>query len=159
FDGIGATSCRNAEGNPIIISNNLIYDIRNDGDQSGLEVDNSTGVYFFHNTVVLDTAGASSGATTYGFEYGTGDSNIQFKNNIIYITRGGSSGKRGIYMANAGINFSCDYNDYYINATSGSNIIGQLGNSYNTLTAWQSASGKDYHSYTINPLFPSAINN
>jgi metal-sulfur cluster biosynthetic enzyme len=132
--------------------NNLIYNINNGG---GLIY----GIYgagynnwnYYHNTVVLDDASATAG-TTYGmYVYGTG---VNVKNNIVYITRGGTGTKYDLYFSTTGVT-SSNNNDLYINSPAGTNGIGYYNAGYATLAAWQAANGGiyDQQSLSVDPMF------
>src|SRR5690606_5395793 len=88
-------------GNENIISNNAIYNINgNGGTIYAIYNNNSDYARYYHNTVTLDYTGATSG-NTRGF-YQTGSATgIEFKNNIVSISRGGSGTKYCVYRATA----------------------------------------------------------
>jgi metal-sulfur cluster biosynthetic enzyme len=132
--------------------NNLIYNINNGG---GLIY----GIYgagynnwnYYHNTIVLDDASATAG-TTYGmYVYGTG---VNVKNNIVYITRGGTGTKYNLYYSTTGVAAS-NNNVLYNNAAAGTNGIGYYNAGYATLAAWQAANGGvyDQQSISVDPMF------
>jgi len=139
-----------------IIANNAIYDIRTPTSQYGFHVSLSSSYYYiYHNTVLLDTAGAASSSTTAGLYY-EANSNINFENNIISLSRSGSGSRYGIYTTTAANPaFICDYNDIVI-ASGSSNYIGRnVSTSYASLALWQSGTLRDAHSTTQDPLFTS----
>ncbi|MBL0340946.1 MAG: hypothetical protein IPP71_08465 [Bacteroidetes bacterium] len=46
-----------------------------------------------------------------------------------------------------------NYNDLYVNGPTGLNYTGYNGTAYTTLSAWQTGSGKDLNSVSVDPLF------
>lgn len=152
FNGIKITYVPTDAANMNVVANNVIYDIRNDQSQYGIIVNNSSYVNFVHNTIVLDTAGAASSTTTSGFQNDGGNANINFKNNIVIVTRTGSGSKYGINVTSAGTAFASDYND----VVTGSNNFGRFGSTnYSTLATWQTGTLLDAHSASIDPAFTS----
>ncbi|RYZ96792.1 MAG: hypothetical protein EOP47_23095, partial [Sphingobacteriaceae bacterium] len=149
FKAINVANCPASVSTVNTISNNIIYDIRNTGEQEGIGVTGSSFVNVYHNTVLLDNAATGSGVTTSGFYY---ESNIKvnFKNNIVAMLRQGTG--YGINLANAGADFSSDYNDIFV---SGTNVVGRRSGNHATLAAWQAATGFDAHSTSQDPVFTS----
>ncbi|MFQ6617648.1 MAG: FlgD immunoglobulin-like domain containing protein, partial [Fidelibacterota bacterium] len=87
--------------------------------------------------------------------YNAGNNNV-FKNNILYIKSGGTGIAVDTYgdpgTLPSGTVF--DYNNLY--PASENAHIGRIdNNNYNSLSAWQSASGQDNHSKSSDPLFAS----
>src|SRR5690606_4512828 len=74
-------------GNENWVINNLIYDVNNNGTLYGIYNSSSDGVFYYHNTISLDDPDATGG-TTRGFYQTTAATGIEFKNNIVTITRG-----------------------------------------------------------------------
>ena len=140
---------------PIIFSNNLIYDINNSGTIYG--VYNSGAAYnkYYHNTISLDDLTATTSSATRGIYQVTNVQGIEFMNNIVSIKRGGSGTNYGIYKGTAATPITANYNNYFI-AGSGTNHIGYEGGSETTLADWQTASGQDLNSSDLAPLFSSA---
>jgi hypothetical protein len=138
-------------GNENIVRNNLISNLKTTtGTQAGIYLTGGSFVIAEHNTIVIDDATSASG-TAYGI-YCTGPSNI-FRNNIVYISRGGTGTKYCLYFTAAGIPLYCDYNDLVMASTTGANGIVDLTNTYTTLASWQAFSGLDLHSSTADPVF------
>src|SRR5690606_33126635 len=124
------------------VVNNLIYDISNNGTIYGLYNSGSDGVFYYHNTVSLDEPNATGGLTR-GFFQTTLASGIEFKNNIVSITRGGTGVKYALYFATATSTIVSDNNVLYINAPAGTNSIGYSGSAQATLGDWQTATSGD----------------
>jgi hypothetical protein len=141
-------------GSPNRVTNNLIYKFNSTtGTQYGLYNSSSDGVYYYHNTVVLDHPGSTSGVTR-GFYQTTTAADIQFKNNIVYITRGGTGAKNCIYFGVTTSTIASDYNVFYL-STAGTSGIGFYSSNQVTLANWQSVNTNAYdqNSVVANPLF------
>lgn len=137
--------------------NNLIYNMNSDsGSIYGIYM--ATGlIKAYHNTISLDNSAASGLSTsilTEGF-YLANSAGIELKNNIVSITRGGSSTKYGIYSLIATPNTLIENNnDIYVRATNGN--FGYTGGvAKTTLSAWQSATAQGSNTYDKNPGFIS----
>jgi gliding motility-associated-like protein len=150
--GIYIAGSGSSAAQPNSAQNNLMYNFNNGaGNEYGIYDQGYTSWNFYHNTIVLDDAAATAG-TTYGcYAYG---SNVNVKNNIIYITRGGTGTKYGVYFSTSGVAASSN-NDLYVNAPAGTNNIGYYSSAYSTLTAWQ-GTGFDLNSVSYDPLFVNA---
>lgn len=132
------------------IFNNLVYNVNHDGLTNGIRAEAASFTNIYHNTFVLD-GGTGLPAGTYGFYHtGTG-SNINFKNNIIYITRGSNADKFGIYKNNAAAGITSNNNVIYLN-TGGNDYIGYQSTPRQTLADWQST-GQDLLSKSDDPVF------
>ncbi len=160
FYGIYITSSDASAGNENIFSNNVLYNINAGGVQYGIYNGGSDSSRFYHNTVLLDDAGYSGTSVTYGFYQVTTAKGIEFKNNIIKIARGGAGIKYCLYFAATGTasDITSDYNDLLNTSGSGTNGIGYMAlpvpaMGYNNLAAWQSGSGKDIKSESVEPAF------
>lgn len=143
------------------VINNVISNISGNGTVYGIY--NSTGdtMQAYHNTVVIDDITSASGSA-YGF-YQTGSSSgVDFRNNIISITRGGTGLKRCIYFVTTTSSIRCNNNILYMNAGGGTNNhLGQFGTTnFTTLTDWQTANTNSYdqNSVSVNPTFTGTAN-
>jgi len=150
FIGIEVTYCVASATTKNTVSNNLIYDIQTVKDQEGITLTNSSYVDVYNNTVVLDGTVAGSGATN-GLKYDGPTFNINFKNNIINVARQGVSGGYGVYVTAATTAFVSDYNNIYVAAPH--NFGRNVSTTYNTLALWQTATSRDIHSTSQDPLF------
>jgi len=155
FSGIYSDNVTQSVGNEVVVSNNAIYDVQGSGIQYAIYNVSSGGIHYYHNTISLDNT-ASSNATTRGF-YQTGTaSNIQFRNNIITIRRGGTAAaatKFGMYLETPGSGITSDYNDFFVAGAGVNNFIGFFNANQATLAAWKTASGKDANSLNIDPIY------
>ena len=120
----------------------------------------SDGGWFYHNTVVLSNATSTSG-TTRGIFQSTAATNIQFRNNIVYITRAGSGTKHALYFATATSAIISNNNVLYVNAPGSTVGIGSFGTTnYATLADWQTANSGAYDAQyvSLDPQFLDPAN-
>ena len=151
--GIYFTTCDATAANPNIISNNAIYDINNNGVIYALYNIGSDHAYYYHNTISLDHAAATTTSATRGVYQTTAATGLQFINNIFTIGRGGAGEKHGIYINTNTTALTSTNNDIYISATAGNNYTGYFNAiDYGTLAAWQ-AIGYDANSISEDPLY------
>lgn len=145
-----------APGNtdPNIFANNLVYKMTNSGVQNGLLLSsNVDNVRVYHNTIALNDE-AAIGGDTRGIYITPAVADLDIKNNIIYITRGGPDVKEAVNIQ-AGTP-TIDYNVYYVNSLGGNNFIGyENSQGYGTFAAWQAANGGTYdqNSQEADPIF------
>ncbi|MGZ8544234.1 MAG: beta strand repeat-containing protein, partial [Flavisolibacter sp.] len=142
------------------IFNNLIYNFDSEsGIQYGLYNSGADGHYYYHNTIVLDDNSTLSNDVTKGIYQTTAASNIQFRNNIVYITRGGTGDKMAIHFNTTTSTIISNNNVLFVNATPG--FIGGYGTTdFATLADWQGANGGAYdqQSVSVDPVFADAAN-
>ena len=141
------------------IYNNLIYNINSDGTIYGLYNSGSDYVSYYYNTISLDNTGSTAGST-YGFYQTTAASGIEFKNNNISITRGGSGTKYVCYWSTNTSLISSDRNNLYVNSLgSGAQYVGYWNaTTYASLANWQTANTNafDQNSASSDPLYVNA---
>lgn len=144
------------------VSNNLIHSFTNTSTQYGIN-DASWGagssISIYHNTIALNYSLMTGAATTSAITLSasstpTGSHDI--KNNILYISRGGSgtsANKRLIDVASANTSFTSDYNVFAFETSEGNRHFGRIAsNNYSDFATWQGL-GKDVHSVNANPIF------
>ncbi|MFY7886782.1 MAG: beta strand repeat-containing protein, partial [Dolichospermum sp.] len=173
FDAVSATNTNTFYGIYIAadgtlgaenkVINNLIYNITNtNGSQYGIYNSGAAYNQIYHNSIILNGVTSTAGLT-YGFYQTTAVAGVDFRNNLIYITRGGSGAKRCVYFATTTSTITSNNNNYYLNAASGTdNAIGNFGTtSYTSLFDWQAVNSNAYdqNSYNLNPQFVDAANN
>ncbi len=162
FYGVYLSSSDAVSGSENTIKNNLIYNVNGEGIQYGLYNSSSDYARFYHNTVVLDDQGATSTSTSYytrGFYSTSLTTGIELFDNIFAISRNSVADKHAIYIGTTGTTFTSDYNDFYITSTTGTiNNVGYLvGTQAPTLSDWQTVSGGDANSITLNPAFVNVV--
>jgi len=152
--GIYSSSCDAPVGSENYVVNNLIYNFNSTtGTQYAIYNSGSDGVYYYHNTISLDEPTSTSGITR-GLYQTTAATNIEFKNNIVSITRGGTGVKIAVYKGTAGSSIALDNNVYYLNsAGSGAMYVGYQGGNLATLSDWQSTTAQDANSIVEDPMF------
>ncbi|TCJ17728.1 hypothetical protein EPD60_05950 [Flaviaesturariibacter flavus] len=160
FYGVYFTSTDALGGLENKVYNNLIWNLTGSGNVYGFYNAGSDNIWYHHNTIVLDGSPATSSATNLAraFYQTTIAAGIEFKNNIVAITRNGSSTKHAIYMNTPTSSIVSDHNDFYINAPGGANYVGFLNANQQTLANWQAASLQDAGSIVANPVFTDPTN-
>ncbi len=145
----------------LLVANNLIYDIASYGYSSGWTYsDNGYGIMastgggykIYFNTISLATNQTTAGNTAaININGASTAASFDIRDNIIANTQ--TTGTRyAVYCAAANTIFTdIDYNDYW----PGTGSVGYLGGAAATLAAWQTATGKDVHSKSADPLFVS----
>lgn len=159
--GIYANGADAPAGSENRVINNLVYKMNSlTGTIYGLYNSSSDGFYYYHNTVVLDHAAATAGITR-GFYQLTTATNIQVRNNIIVIARGGTGVKYCLYFGTTTSSITSNTNVLLNTSTTGTNGIGSFGaTGFATLLDWQGANGGAYdqQSVSIDPLFADPAN-
>lgn len=140
-----------------IVSNNLIYQVNGNGAQTGIANTGSDYAIYLHNTISLDDQLSSSTATTRGFFQSTTASSLYYYNNLVSITRGGAGVKHAIYLAGI-LPAGLDNNNYYVNASAGTNFIGFYTTNHARLLDWKTATGMEPASLSSNPAFVDVSN-
>lgn len=136
--------------------NNLVYNINSNGTIYGIY--NTTAPYMraYHNTIVLDDQSTTTGAA-YGFYQTGAAAGLDYRNNIIYLTRAGTGIKRCIYFVTTTSTIISNNNDLFLNSSGGTNNnVGQWGaTNYATLTDWKTANANafDQQSLELDPMF------
>ena len=148
-------------GQENVVKNNLLYDFNSNGTAYVLYNSGSSGVYYYNNTISLDDTAATAGATR-GFYQTTAADNVDFRNNIVTITRGGTGIKHGLYFATTASTIVSNNNAIYLNsAGSGAQYFGDYGGTdYATYNDWRTANGGIYDSLSVNadPLYADVLN-
>lgn len=158
--GIQLVSCDATAGAENRFTNNLIYNFNSgSGTQYGIYNSGSDYALYYHNTILLD-GGTSTAGITRGFYQITTATGIEFKNNIVKISRAGTGIKYLLYFGatTTASDIASDYNDLLMTSPAGTNYTGYLAvpspaTSYTTLADWQGGSGVDANSVSIEPNF------
>jgi hypothetical protein len=154
------------------ISNNLIYNLKADGNTSsssnqfktpaGIQVNNGGNAKIYFNTISLTgsylsstIASISSCISICNGASGTFDIRNNILRNSMQPVSGAGNSTYGIYSAKPTSSFSnLDYNDYFVNGINPN--IGFMTANQATLPAWQTATGKETNGQNADPLFVSA---
>lgn len=151
FYGIYLTGVNALAGIENVISNNAIYNTLGNGVVYGMYNSNSDNVLYYHNTINLDDATATTTSATYGWYQITEANSIDLKNNIISISRGGTGTKYCLYFSTSTSVITSENNAFYRN--SANTNIGYNGAARATLADWRTATGLDLNSFTGNPFY------
>ena len=127
-----------------IVANNMIRSGNGSYYAYGCYLYNSGYVNFINNTIAKDVG---NGYGYYGV-YVTGGAN-KIINNLFYDPNGSSTYYNMYYSGSFAVSES-DYNNVWSNQ-----YFGYLNGVQNTLSTWQTNTGFDMNSTTIDPLFPS----
>ncbi|GAA4393169.1 hypothetical protein GCM10023186_44490 [Hymenobacter koreensis] len=153
--GLYISSADGVAGQENDFVNNLVYNFNGSGTEYGIYNSGSAFARYYFNSVSLDNQ-AATGATqlTYGFYQTLAATDIDFRNNVVSVTRTGGSGlKHALYHNTAGSAITSDYNDLYV----GSGSLFFTGfdgtNSHATLADWRNATPHDDNSVQADPLF------
>lgn len=167
--GIFMNLCDAPAGQENKITNNLIYNLNSQsGTIYGLYNSTSDGVFYYHNSVVINNPSATGGIT-HGFSEQTNlgrtgrllaHAHMTLLNNLFYINRGGTGEKVVLSFLTNPNNITSNYNNLYNYSSEAGNFIAKLGGTttYATLAAWKAANGGiyDQQSVSINPAFANA---
>lgn len=168
----GIYSNPSATDTMIFITNNVISNIKADGDNSGISyiiagilVNNGAKTKVYYNTINLTGDVLGKGTSYHGFSaalaVGSSSTSLDVRNNIFVNSMGSFAGSTrtnntyGIYSLVAATQFAyLDNNDVFVNGINPN--FGYIGaaNVVN-LAAWQTATGKDANSISVDPLFTS----
>jgi hypothetical protein len=161
--GIFINACRTTVGNENIVSNNMIYNFVNGSsgnpNHNGALVTSSDNIKFYYNSILLDDAGSTcTTCGTRGFYMQTAPfAGLEFRNNNVVISRGGTGPKQSIYFEGTGISFISNNNNFYIASSGGTIQTGFAnGTGYSTLIDWQTGTSQDLNSLSVDPLFVSS---
>jgi parallel beta-helix repeat protein len=149
--GISSSANDAIAGSENKITNNLVYNLNSTtGTQYGLYNSSSDGARYYHNTVVLSHPGSTAGITRGFYQTGVA-TNIDIKNNIIYIARGGTGVKYALYFGTNTSTITSNNNILFNASSAGTNGIGSFGTAGSaTLADWQAANGAAYDQQSIN---------
>ncbi|BAV04936.1 gliding motility-associated C-terminal domain-containing protein [Filimonas lacunae] len=151
--GIYIASTNAKADSATVFANNLMYDFNGAGTVYAFYNSGSPNTRYYHNTLSLDNTKNTSDASTYGFYQSSTASNVEFKNNIITLSRGGTGKNYGIYLATSASVVTIDYNNYF-KADSSNNYTGYSNSTdYKDLIDWQNGTSKDAHSVVFDPEY------
>lgn len=153
FYGIYLSSSDATSGNETEVSNNELYNLNGGGTMYILYNTGSNYVNYYHNTIACNDATYSGTSITRGFYQTTSANNINFKNNIISITRSTTGASYCMYWNTAASTISSDYNVLYVDAFNSAAHIGYKSGNQNLLSDWQTATSGDANSMSLSPIF------
>jgi hypothetical protein len=143
--------------------NNLIYNFTGSGMQCGIYNVNSDYARYYHNTIALDNVSGGPAQTTYGFYQGGLATGVDFRNNVVSVTRTGGTGSKyyALYFMTTTSTIASNYNDLYVGTGTGY-FTGRYGTTdYATLATWRTANGSifDQNSVQADPRFVNPTGN
>jgi len=125
----------------VLIANNFIR-VGGSSASNGIYSQESQSVKFLFNSIVVTNTNTTSAA----FYTNSGNSNV-VQNNIFMNTGGGYA------MLNVSVGITSDYNDLFV---TGTYLCKWYYTDLATLQSWQTTTGLDAHSRSVDPLFASA---
>ncbi|GAB1447722.1 hypothetical protein MASR2M44_07200 [Bacteroidota bacterium] len=154
------TASVNNTGEETVIANNLIYNNQTTSTYYGIYGLTGTysGIRFWHNTIHHAIPIAATGAVRNVFLNGT-LSNIDFRNNILSLSGGGTGAKHALYITNPSATFTANGNVYFNSSTSGTYTMGFWGQAALTLANWKTLTSMDSASLDVDPAFTSILAN
>ena len=159
------SSLTGTAANPIVISNNAIYNINNNASTfGGFYIFGADTMNIYHNTLDFGPSSSTGTLTSYGvyftFPFGPTASSVNFRNNIISISSPGTGTKFGIYNSST-TNLINSNNNAVVYSGAGGAANWAAGRSlsvtYSTLAAWNAATGQDANSISSSPMFVNAV--
>ncbi|MBC9932629.1 gliding motility-associated C-terminal domain-containing protein [Chitinophaga qingshengii] len=152
FYGIEFSSADAIATNPAKIINNVVYDIKGGGTQRAFYNYSSDFTLYYHNTVVLNDNTNTGSAETSGLYQSSAVAGVEFKDNILDISRAGSGSRTGLYISNTA-EIKSDYNDIFVKSSRNTAYTGYNGTNYITLADWRAGAKLDSNSLAIQPVF------
>ena len=155
--GVYFTANDATAGNENDVVNNLIYNFNGAGTEYGIYNTSSDFARYYYNSISLDNQ-AATGATqsTYGFYQTTLATGIDFRNNVVSVTRtGGTGSKYALDFITTTSTIASNYNDLFI-GTGATYFTGRFGTTdYATLANWRTANTNAYdqNSVQVDPQF------
>lgn len=158
FNGIMITGVDAQTGLENYIINNKIYGLNSNGEINGINNTGSDNAIIDHNTIHID-GDLGDNVAARGFYQTTSAAGILFRNNNIYISRGGTGKKTGIHFNTTASDITSNNNNVYLVSPTGNQFFGfSNGNDRATLTDWQTANPtNDANSLSVNPIFVDLI--
>ena len=155
--GIYQTGANGLAGQENDVINNVIYNFNGGGQDYGIFNSGSSYCRYYHNTIALDFTANVSTSNCYGFYQVLAASNVDFKNNLVSVTRGGGGSRYALYFSTTSSSIVSDYNDLYIGTGSGF-YTGYYGSNQATLADWKAVNSRAYdqNSIQVNPQFTAA---
>jgi hypothetical protein len=146
----GAEGGPNSPGTANVLHHN-VFDSCGEPHAGDVNSVSAQNLYYYNNTI-YDTR---SGSNVVVDLRETSGNKAQFYNNILVTTANSGGGNYGVLALSSGDFSNVSNNCYFLHSSSGGWGLGAL---FNSLSAWQAASGSpDARSISANPVFASAI--
>ena len=165
FYGMYFIATNTPSNRPLIVKNNLIYDIKSNGAIYGFYSLVSNSIRFYHNTIEFDHIASTSTQPASHVYVSSSATGLIYRNNIFLMNRGGTGAKHLIYLTNTGTiaNYLFTNNCYHLKVPAGggtSNHIGFYNAANRTLLSdWVTATGFDSSSTNADPKFRTFLLN
>ncbi|RYE11675.1 MAG: hypothetical protein EOP51_32720, partial [Sphingobacteriales bacterium] len=117
--GIYITGADATAAQPNRVVNNLIFNFNGNGLVYGLYSSGADHSKFYHNSVSLNHTASTATAVTYGFYQTTAATGVEFKNNIVSVTRGGTGAKAAVNFNTPASDITSNNNVFYVNGAAG----------------------------------------
>jgi hypothetical protein len=157
---IYGSSLTGTAANPIVISNNAVYNINNGtSGYYGIYMLSADTMNILHNTMDFGTLSSSGTSTCYATYFSGLLNQVNFRNNIISISSLGTGAKYGIYNATTTALINSNHNAVVFSGAGGTTNFAAARSgtvTYSTLAAWNTATGRDANSISTNPLYLNA---
>lgn len=139
-----------------IVRNNVVKDLRSGGTLYGYYMLYINGDVF-NNTVSINDPTSTATGATWGIYYTTtGNKYINSANNLIYINRGGTGQKNGIYYGTTAM-VTSNNNNIWMGPSGTNNYAGYVnGANQISLLNLQASSQQEATTYSIDPVFVNA---
>ncbi|MBF9144102.1 CARDB domain-containing protein [Hymenobacter properus] len=152
--GIYIIGNNGAAGQENDVVNNLIYNFNGNAAEYGLYNSGSSFCRYYHNTVSLDNTAYTGNANCYGFYQTTAATNVDFRNNLVSVTRGGTGSRYALYFDANTSTITSNYNDLYVGTGAGF-YTGYFNTNQATLADWKAVNNAAYDQNSLQtmPLF------
>lgn len=143
--------------NPVLVSNNLIYNTQSDGTYYGAYFAELNNTIIVHNTIALnDQAYSGTSGSAFGrpLHFQDGMSDVNFSNNLVYYDLNVPAIATYMIYANS-VPTVMDHNVYYTGTYAPANFALLIGRTISDLQNWKTSSAVDAMSILANPFFTS----
>lgn len=158
--GIYQSASNGVAGQENDVVNNIIYNFNGGGQDYGIFNSASSFCRYYHNTISLDYTANATNSNCYGFYQVLAATNVDFRNNLVSVTRGSgssSSNRYALYFSTATSGITSNYNNLYVGTGTGF-YTGYYGSNQATLADWKTVNSQAYdqNSLAVDPQFTAA---
>jgi parallel beta-helix repeat protein len=137
---------------PLIFSNNLIYNINSNGTIYGIYILSGNFIEFLHNSVLINSPTVNTSAIRAVFTSATSGT-FTYQNNIFAVEHAGTGAKFCVYFSSTVPTQILNYNQYFMNSNGTNNHIGFLTSNRTSFTNWQAAGPYEANGVEGSPVF------
>jgi parallel beta-helix repeat protein len=141
---------------PLIFSNNLIYNINSNGTIYGIYMLSGNFIEYYHNTVLINNPNTNTSAIRAMFVSATSGT-FTYNNNIFAVEHNGTGAKYCVWMGSAVPTHNLNYNQYHMASNGTNNHIGYLTSNSTTFANWQAAGPYEANGVEGNPVFAGPL--